>query len=491
MKQNEQFPFQDTLLSEQAFKYYQAQRLQELLLNDKHELAETARNYRLMDRDAHKSVLRQQEYAAKQLQRVKSSEILEGEQGVILLLKNGEGTILKRELLLRCHIHCLFRFKRNVANTYFWQLVVREGNQEMLSELYPAEFLQSLSKLKTTILGKFDCNVAPSDKTVLWGWIRTKLSSLYEEADVVELPSMAGWFLIGGQWRFWVRKEDMELWAGETISRFTADTIGQLSIGKIVDDIPGLLGPIENPVSLSVLLIFRLLALTSRLAADSPPPMGVTLIGRNSVGLAKALLSTMHCEAGWELINLDSDRIGLIRRNVGKLQDTPVILVSVNPDCKSTQNRLREVMSWLDSGLMEGRQITIPFVFCLQEFSPVYPIDNTVVLATDRMQIPDDFKCFAKLQEFIVQQIENGGIYWAEEFQSKYKKLQITMSDKDKETVLHIGRAVVSTVLKMLDLDGEGQEKIQGFFDAGLEEIKAQLTAGSNTLLEIFRQGAC
>lgn len=489
MNQNEQFPFLGTLMSEQDFNYYQMQRLQELLLNDEHELAETARNYRLMDRDAHKSMLRQQEYTAKQLQRVKSSEVLECSEGVFLLLKNGEQKILKQQMLLGCQIQRVFRFKRSAADTYFWQLAIKKGEQEMLSELYPAEFLQSVCKLKTTILGKFDCSVAPSDKTILWNWVRRKLSSLHEEAKVLALPHLAGWFLTGRQWHFWVKAEDTVMLEGDIISLFTTEIVDNLSSREVVDDLCKMTSQIESITNFSVLLIFRLLALTSRLAADSPPPMRVTLIGKNSVGLAKALLSTMHCEAGWELINLDSDRINLIRRNVSKLQDTPVILVSVNPDSKSTQNRLQEIMSWVDSGLMEGKKITFPFVFCLQNFSPVYPLDNTVVLVTDGIQIPNDFKIFAKLQAFIIHEIESGGTYWAGELQRQYEKLQKILPAEETETILHIGKAVTSTVLKMLDLEGERQEKIQRFFDAGLDEIKKQFTASSNTLLEIFRQG--
>jgi len=488
MRQIDEFPFQGIPMNSQEFIYRQMQRLQELELNDRNELVETARNYRLMERDAHKSRLRQQEYAAKQLQQIKSLEILEGEQGVILLSRNGERTILKQELLLNCQIRSLFRFKRSAADTYFWQLKTKRGNQEMFSELYPAEFLQAVCKLKTTILGKFDCSVAPSDKTVLWNWLRQKLSSLYEEAEVMELPSLTGWFLSNGNWYFWVKSEKTALLAGDIISQFTSEMFDKISVGEIADDFLETTGRAENPVSFSILLIFRLLALTSRLATDSPPPMGLTLIGKDSVRLAKALLPTMNCATGLDFINLDSDRIGLIRKNLNKLQDTPVMLVSVNPDSKSTQNRLREIMSWLDSGLMEGKKITIPFVFCLQRFSPVYPLDSTVVLLTDKMQISDDFRFFAKLQAFIIQEVESGGAYWAGEFRSQYGKLQKILSDEETETVLHVGRAVASTVLKMLDLDGEGQEKIQEFFDAGLNEIKKQFAAGSNTLLEIFRQ---
>jgi len=489
MDENSKFPFQGIPMNSQEFICCQTQRLQELELNDRNELVETARNYRLMERDAHRSLLKRQEYEHRQLCKIKQAEILECEEGVLLLLRNGIDEILRRELLLNCRIKCLLHFRRKSTNINYWQLLVKAGNEEMFSELYPVEFLQSTSKLKTTILGKFDCSVLQNDKALLWGWIKQTLCERYEDSKIVELPSLAGWFLTGGQWRFWVKTEDMIIWAGDIINQFITEIFDALSVREVSDDLFEMIGQIRNPAGLSVLLIFRLLALTSRLVTDSPPPMGMTLIGKNSVEFAKALLSTMRCEAGLELINLDSDRIGLIRRNVGKLQDTPVILVSVNPNNKSTQNRLRKIMSWLDSGLMEGRQITMPFVFCLREFSPVYPLDNTVVLATDGMQIPDDFKSFAKLQGFIVQQIENGGTYWAEEFQSKYKKLQMTLPGQERVTVLHISRAVVSTALKMLDLEGERQEKIQGFFDAGLDEIKNQLTAGSNTLLEIFRQG--
>ena len=476
------------LMSEQAFRYHQTQRLQNLELNDQNELRETARNYRLMERDAHKSMLRQQEYAVKQLQRVKSSEILETGHGIILLTKNGDKKVLKNQLLLNCHIQRLFRFKRYVVGTCFWQLSIKNGSQEIFSELYPVEFLQSLSKLKTTILSRFDCTVSPNDKTMLWNWLRAKLFDLYEEAEMVELPFLAGWFLICGKWRFWVQSEEVDLLAGEIISQFTMEAFCKKSGKEVTDNLLDMFSYIENSASLSVLLIFSLLALTSRLAADSPPPMGLTLIGRNSVKLAKRFLSTMGCEAGWDVINLDSDRIGLVRKAVSRLQDTPIILASVASNSRSTQNRLQEIMSWLDSGLMEGQKITFPFIFCLQNFSPVYPLDNTIVLALDEMQISDDFKVFGELQEFIIQQVENGGEYWAGEFRNRYGKLQKILSDEERETVLHIGKAVTSTVLKMLDLEGERQEKIQEFFDMGLDKIKRQLTAGSNTLLETFRQ---
>ncbi len=477
------------LMSEQEFRYHQTQRLQNLELNDQNELRETARNCRLMERDAHKSMLRQQEYAVKQLQRVKSSEILETGHGIILLTKSGDEKVLRNQLLLSCHIKRLFRFKRCVVGTCFWLLSIKSGSQEMFSGLYPVEFLQSLCKLKTTILSRFDCTVSPNDKTMLWNWLREKLFGLYEEAEMVELPFLAGWFLICGKWHFWVQSEEVDLLAGEIISQFTMDTFCKKQGKEVTDNLLGMFSYIENSAILSVLLIFRLLALTSRLAADSPPPMGLTLIGRNSVKLAKRLLSTMGCEAGWDVINLDSDRLGLIRKAVSRLQDTPIIIASVASNNRSTQNRLQEIMSWLDAGLMEGQKITFPFIFCLQNFSPVYPLDNTVVLALDEMQIPDDFKAFGELQEFIIQQVENGGEYWAGEFRSRYGKLQQILPYEARETILHISKAVVPTVLKMLDSEGEGQEKIQEFFDAGLDEIRRQFTAGSNTLLELFKRG--
>lgn len=441
-------------MSGQEFDYRRRGQLQYLELNDRNELAETARHYRTMERDTHKSILKQQEYDNKQRWKLKTAEILESEQGVSVLIYNGKGEIISKELLLGCKIKQLFRFRRKFTEESCWQILIKKGEQETLSSLYPAGYLQSISRLKTTVLGIYDNSSFSGHREELWSWLRQKLLILYEGAEEVELPSLAGWFLTDGNWHFWVNSEETALLAGNIISQFTRGMFDKTSVGEVADDFLEITGWVENSVSLSILLIFRLLALTSRLATDSLPPMGLTLIGKYSAGLAKALLSTMHCEAGLDFINLDSDRIGLIRKNVGKLQDTPVILISINSGCKSTQNRLREVMSWLDSGLMEGKQITFPFVFCLQNFSPVYPLDNTIVLATDEIQIPEGFKVFDELQAFIIQQIENGGTYWAEEFRSQYEKLRGILPDEEVNTVLHISRAVASTVLKMLDLGG-------------------------------------
>lgn len=462
--------------------------LQAMELNDPQELREIARHHRAMERDVHKSQLKLQETVEKQMMRAKKQEIQANEEGVLLVELNGENKILRKNKLFDCKIIELWHFRRDGSDARFWQVAIQTAGEKIYSPLYPAEDLQSINKLKKTLLSQFSCAVRIDDKSTAWSWMQKQLSAQFGEKKEIVLPSLAGWFQLYEKWFFCTQSADIKFMANEIINRFAANSLKCDNVDEIVDGLTKVMGETGNLAALGVLLIYRLLALFARLTIDSPPPMGLTLIGNNAVKLAEDLLSTMQCKDRGNIINLDSDRINQIRKNLKDMQDSPFIFVSTNMDGKSVSNRVREIISWLDSGIMEGKKITFPFIFCLQRISPMFPLDSTIVLSVDDCQVTNGFETFAKLQFYIISQVENGGIYWVKEFRNQYDRLREELQNEEVKPILHISKAVTSTVLKMLGLEGERRKVLQNIFDHGLDEIKQQIFADSSVLVEIFKE---
>lgn len=129
------------------------------------------------------------------------------------------------------------------------------------------------------------------------------------------------------------------------------------------------------------------------------------------------------------------------------------------------------------------------FVFCLQEFSPSYPLDRTIVIDVRNIRIYDNFKSFSKMQSLLISIVENGGSYWGNEFENQYRKLLEEERRKEEDSIVPALEAMILTILRMLNLDKKRAEILKKEFYGGLHEIKHQMSLKAGMLLEIFRQG--
>lgn len=447
---------------------------------------EAARHSRYIEKEMIKSQNRQDEYFNRQQQKIQTAQIFEGKNRIVLQVYNGLGNILRTELLFSCQIKSVFRFRRDRTNVCEWMVEIEDDNKKICSKLYSISELKSISKLKKTILGRYDCTVTSNDKRIAWQWVQGKLFDLYERATETVIPSLAGWFLNNRSWNFWVNCEDKSFLAGEIVNRFTIDNFADLSLEEIIDEIRAASGKITTSTNLGILLIFRLYALLSRLLTDSPPSMSTTLVGKNAVDVAKIFLRTMQC-ANFDIFNLDSDNISWIEKRVLELQDTPIIFVCSDPANRTAQSRLEKIKGWLGSGYIAGRKVTTPFIFCLKTFSPKYLFEHSILIFTDDIKVPYNFTAFAKLQNFVVSKIETGGLHWADELKKQY----LNLSNKEEESVLTVGKAIVLVLFEILDLDNDSKISFQQIFDLAFWEIKKQLLMEQSIILEEFKNGIC
>lgn len=389
----------------------------------KQQQIEAERHGRMLEREVLKSHLRQEEQQNRQLQKVQSLYVVDCSEGIILCVKNAADKILRRQKLFDCQVTDMICFKREGTNILEWQVKIRHGDRGMESELYPVDYLESVSKLKRTILGMYDCAVSSADRKVGWDWMQRKLSGLFKDAEQIVIPSLPGWFLHGKNWHFWVHSEKTALLEGEIISRFTTNTFTDVTGEEVLEGFSGLDRSMRKTDDIGVLLIFRLLALLAHLVTNSLPVMHLVLVGNNAVEVARHCLRTMDSGFGnYDVINLDADSMARIEKCVLDLQDTPLIVVSSGLNSRSSRNRLEKVKAWLESGHMEGKRNTMPFIFCLREYSPQYLLRESLVIYSEGLRISENLAVFDKLQFFVISKIESGGIFWIDELKTQYQK---------------------------------------------------------------------
>ena len=454
---------------------------------------EAMRYERAMNRDILKSRLRQEEQQNKQKQKVQSMYIMECSEGIILYVKNALNMILREQRLFDCQVTDMVCFVREGTNVSEWQIAIKHGDEKIQSELYPLDTLTSISKLKKTILGKYDCTISSADKREGWNWMQEKLFRLFEKAPQVMLPSLAGWFQHGINWHFWTHSEETALLENEVISRFKTSDFPDVTAEEIIEDFSAFYEKTPDTTSFGVLQLFRSSALLARLATDSPPPMELVLVGSNAVNIARTYIRTMDGGSGnYELINLDADTITRIKGVVLSLQDTPLIIVSANLNNRNAKNKMEKIRGWLDSGYIEGKRNTVPFVFCVQAASPQCFSDRAVVLYTNDMQIPDGITVFDKLQSFVIHKIESAGMYWVDKLKKEYKEeREEEILWRGEESVSTVSEAIVSIILQLIDVDDEKLARLEMMFNEAIEEIERQFSMNWDAMVERFRSGIC
>lgn len=461
--------------------------LQDKVLQDPEQQSRILEAQRNMDRDTHKSILRQNEFELKQRLKIKKDRICLRNNRVVLQKFDGNERLIEEEILFSFRIDGVWRFQRDGSDEIQWQvsLVLPDNNCQIRSPLYDEKILQSPTKLQKTLFAMYVQTVNSSARSMAFKWLSGELLNRLAQVPIKTIPSKAGWFEISGVFHCWSAEDEDTLLLNKPMKKYHVKRLPNLNTEEVVSF---LLKDAEKLGKgyVSVLLSFLLLALLGRLSTNIPLQAGLTLIGGKSEIISKKLLCVM--QSNEDVINLDSDRISVIREKATKIQDTPLIFISSAPDNKSTRNRLCEVMSWMNSGYIEGERVSTPYIFCLQKFSKEYPLDSTIVLDVSKMQLPDK-DIFVPFQSLIISKIEEAGIHWVQELK-KITKRRVEIGGRDK--LLQLMQSLREFILRMFSPEECGTQQfmeLTQLLQTGEEEIERQLHCKEGTLIEVFKNG--
>ena len=473
-------------MSQINFNHYMEGQLQQIALYDVAEQREILKHRRGMERAEHRSRLREQEYVVKQNAKIKKSTIYTTDTGIMLQIVNGLDLVISEQYVFRCKVCGVYAYMREESNKHLWQVCLKDGNtgETVISPLYEEEILYSVAKLKKTIFLKYDCAQSEEARKVAWKWLRKQLVVAYEEVTPIRIPFKVGWFQSTEKWHFWTSKDKGTMLLTDFMKEFSVVEYRNVTAGEIFGDIAEYMKNVRNERVMAVLLIIRLIALLGRMTTETGVGLNILIVGEQAEEVAKVYLRTMHNSV--DIVNLDADRISIIREHAKKLQDTPLIFVIANPDSKSTQNRMKEVMSWMNAGYVEGMKVNIPYVFCSQRISKEFPFKETIVLDVNENDISLECDVFDKLQSFIISLIENSGEYWSKKLTSKY----IETKQKKVNVRYSLIEAVVGIVLMMIESaeNNDNIEIIKQTLKVGLEEIEKQFKSQSGIIVNSFQQ---
>lgn len=384
-------------------------------------------------------------------------------------LDNGGNRILREVLACNCCIIQVNKYERAIGEKLF-QLVLRSGNEKLESFLYPEECLSTYRKLQKTALSLCiqDSNgMTCNDEKLIWKWLWRKVWEEYHKADVQKLPALPGWGKTSEKYQFWAGNRSSDLLMNEVIRgytlRYTKDCntamVKELFSGKSLDN--------DSKDTIGTLLVLRLVALLGSLCTEEPIPTAVILYGDKALPVAKKLLGVS--ETANNIINLESDRSGTIKKKLCTLKEEVAIFTFRTLADKSTRNRLHEVLGRLDSGFVEAARITVPYIFCMKSLSVDVPVENSILINADTIQYEKWEDVFTAVQSWWIHQIEEGGLAVVERLRENLKQQTV----KEGERVLAIAEEVTEQMAYLMHLEKE--DAIHAVLQAGMKKIKGQL----------------
>lgn len=456
--------------------------VQEYRLSNPLELREECRHRRGMEREEHRSFLRKDEVLFKQRSREKKYLFFYKNNTLVLRIINGNEHILGEYTVLSCRICSVTLYHREGAELCEWMmsLAVDMTGTIMESPLYDAECLYSNRNLSKTLLTRYAAYMTGAVKSEVWNWIRNHLLFLYESAEINEIPSKSGWFKNGNRYCFVTGNDENAIYFNENIKKFTVNKFMDLEEEKIVRAFVEETGKDAEYWNLAILFLYRMSALLLRLTLGSEDNVqsSITLIGESSEIIARTFLRTMQNTV--DIINIDTDRIGYIRETVLLIRDTPIIIMSSDPNSRSTQNRLKEVRNWINSGYIEGNRNARSYIFCIRKFSKSYPLDETLVIDTEKIRIPGDRQLFEKMQSLVVKKIENSGNHWVNELHKEYERQCLT--ERGSKKILPMLLAISAVIKRMFQLT-----ELDNVLTYTETKIRRQFSTQSG-IMEIFKE---
>lgn len=449
-------------------------------------ILEEGRLDRNMRRDSHKSFLRREEQREKLILKESHMEIVEKEGAMYALMLDGAGKGISFRKVFSAKMQSLECFRYQRSTKIRWQITLLEERTgiEIISPLYIEEDMKVMSRLKRTILAAYDCSDSAKSRALLWEWIHKEMVSMLKDVDVVEIPSCPGWYADEVSCHFYTMTDEDTSKFSAYMKRFFMPRFVELDMN---DTLCSLMDSIEQLGDLSivgVLLLSRFSALFGRLTGKNCFRTGMVIWGERAEEIARCFLRTMTNDV--DTVNLDSDRLGRIREKVRELQDTPVIFLVTNPDSRSVQNRLREVMSWMQTSCIEGEKVKAPFIFCFKRFSSMIPLENMLVLDADSIKLPQDGQDLERFQCLVVEKVEQSGWQWIDEISHRYKKYH----ESGIEEMGSMARVIREVLLKMFDDINVSRELFLRFHDLlveGEKEMVEQLSKKTGRLSEMFR----
>lgn len=448
---------------------------QSVALYDPDEIKKQRAHVRALERDTYKSRLKREEIIFRENHKSKKIEISERNQEVCFQEIDLNGCITKKGVIFRCQLEEVRHYVRETGEEQFQLVISIKGSGYVLSPLYEIAFLKSPAKLRQTILDEHVCMEGQSIRNMTWEWMQKRAIMLYQQSKTVKLPAFPGWYDMEGQYLFWARNRGDEMLRNKEIECFELRYIEDRGIDgekiqKIIDN--------RNIDEVGALLLIRLIALLGRVCSEEPIASELVLYGDTALEVAKRLLSVSIARNN--IINLDTDRINVIRSKVRKTRDDAVIFVVTNPESKSTQNRIRDIISWFDSGYIEGDRVTAPYIFCVKKLSQSTPGENCILLNTELISVYDWEFLFDVLQSCWIDAIEQSGSFIVEQL----KKILKQQETKETGELVSLSRCIASVTSSHI-CSGEPQV-LQKILEAGVRAIESQSQSGQDHIMDIF-----
>lgn len=464
------------------FNYRLAGRMQMEQLNNSAEIQKTLENHRMMERDAHKSVLKQQEIVLRQRCKERSIKIQEDTGSTKAIIVDGNHNTISTEIVFGCTLKGVRRFERK--NCEYFQLILEKPDGSRLeSELYDSICLKSITRFKTTCLSVFQSGYSSNAISAAWEWIWKRAMVLYESnTQSIVLPSGPGWFKNKRGYKYVAAGRIPKVYSTSSIELSSLKYYAECSAKKIMDEFEKCRQTCNSLIG--VLLLFRIYSLLETLCPEHLPRVGIILVGKKSSSIARCLLSIAYRTD--EVINVDTDRIGFMRNIAKSKRDSSMIFVINNLENRSARNRMNDILSWLASGYVEGIPVCVPYIFCVEKFSKELPLDDFVVIETEEINPVEVEKAFDYIQSFIIDAIENGGVHVAE---SLISWIKTDGGLNTRETMTGIFRGVYRATESLFGADADKLNFVFEMFQIGVTLIEKQFSIRYSTVLEQFKIG--
>lgn len=449
-----------------------------------------------MQKDEHKSALKMKEFYQKQQfkQDLKERhyEIIEGAGTMMVQIKNGINQAAN-VTVFRCQVRDIKRYRSENGKEFFRLILLTDGQgTEVEGALHDADLLMKRDGLKQTELKNYEegfvYGISEGGKIMRFVWeeLRKRISLSYAREVPVMIPSKAGWYISEGHYQFCSRESVESCMAHEESMQYSFLRSGNVDPMKLLEQIQKIFDPEKCP-DIPVLLYARLISLLGRILTDKMPEISFTIVGENAKMIASKLCSTF--EADRNVISLDAECIGEIKRRIQEVRDTPMIIVISNPNNRSTQNRMDTICSIQEDGMLDGRKTEVTFVYCIRALSEQTPLEKTVMVeetAIAKVEIQEIKKLFDLLQTQVVDCIE---AYHGDMVQ--YYKVDAGRIKRPNERLKEECRVVkdlVVNIFRFCKLPEQYVEYIQNFLSIGEAEISRRMGNQPDIYLDLFKK---
>lgn len=244
---------------------------------------EEARLVRSMRRDEHKSFLKREEQREKIIRRESHMEIMEKEGAMYILMLDGlgEGIGFRKVFSAKILRMCSLRYQESTKKQWQITLLEERTGKEIISPLYAEEDLNIMTRFKRTILSLYDCSDSARSRSFLWDWLHRKSLSMLKGTEVVEVPSMPGWYLGDKSWHFCSMSDEDTGKYNDYMENFTLHRYEDLEAGDTLGSLLENLKKLYNQEDVGMLLQYRFNALLGRLTGKSCFRTGLSLYGEN------------------------------------------------------------------------------------------------------------------------------------------------------------------------------------------------------------------